>query len=220
MLHIFTNHLRTAHEAIVSKRLNGFLRACESKTVAMRTGINNSFEPCTGTILEDFEFHTGHESELEGPPRNNLMSSSWDAGLLIEWDSTRDRINRWILHALGTDDRQADVHRGYCLREQPRFSEIERVSGKAWSRLVIKYWFLDEAATGLDFGATKNRFNADPGSFQGFNSSLREISRASSCSRTNRSSINELPLEAADQLCGEGEDSTNEMAQEPSSNDK
>ena len=65
-----------------------------------------------------------------------------NAGLLGNWLSRHDRINRWILHSLRSDHSQAQLHRSMLV--DPKVDE------KNWARLVLKHWFLDEAATGVE----------------------------------------------------------------------
>ena len=85
---------------------------------------------------------------INGAPQV-LMTSSWNSSLLCEWTSTRDRVNRWLLHSLGTNEDYAASHRQMCdalFRPWPHLRDMRPVP---WSRLVLKYWFLDDAATGV-----------------------------------------------------------------------
>lgn len=76
-----------------------------------------------------------------------LVLSSWDAELLAEWNSTRDRTNRWILHTLGSDPTYAKLHRKLLRQAQGLpTAEHDQLSDRMWARLVLKYWFIDEAA--------------------------------------------------------------------------
>ncbi|MCJ1393723.1 hypothetical protein MMC18_006599 [Xylographa bjoerkii] len=80
-------------------------------------------------------YQTGaHQDMLE------IRRSTLESSLLQTWTSTRDRINGWLLHSLRADDKLAQLHRS-ILGEQ-------NLGEKAWARLVLKYWTLDEAATG------------------------------------------------------------------------
>ncbi|MCJ1432006.1 hypothetical protein MMC27_001362 [Xylographa pallens] len=69
-----------------------------------------------------------------------LRKSTLASHLLQSWTTRRDRINNWLLHSLRADDQLAQLHRS-ILGEQ-------HLSEKAWARLVLKHWTLDEAATG------------------------------------------------------------------------
>ncbi|MCJ1377883.1 hypothetical protein MMC17_000979 [Xylographa soralifera] len=75
-----------------------------------------------------------HQDMLE------LRKSTLESHLLQSWTNSRDRINNWLLHSLRADDKLAQLHRS-VLGEQS-------LSEKAWARLVLKHWTLDEAATG------------------------------------------------------------------------
>ncbi|MCJ1402149.1 hypothetical protein MMC11_005368 [Xylographa trunciseda] len=75
-----------------------------------------------------------HQDMLE------LRRSTLESNLLQTWTNSRDRINGWLLHSLRADDKLAQLHRA-ILGEQD-------IGEKAWARLVLKYWTLDEAATG------------------------------------------------------------------------
>ncbi|KAK3656363.1 hypothetical protein LTR56_003065 [Elasticomyces elasticus] len=90
----------------------------------------------------------------EQPEAMTLMQRSWNATLLEDWDSTHDRINKWMLHVLSSDcDGLAAVHRGYLLKAEQKhttFLTTSDLSGRSWDRLVLKYWFLDEAALSID----------------------------------------------------------------------
>ncbi|KAI0474033.1 hypothetical protein GGR56DRAFT_562227 [Xylariaceae sp. FL0804] len=81
-----------------------------------------------------------------------LMMGSWDASLLGQWTSPSDRINRWLLHTLGSDRENMLLHKDMFL---DMFSHTDFaadvLSRRGWSRCVLKYWFIDEAATGVNF---------------------------------------------------------------------
>ena len=64
------------------------------------------------------------------------------SNLLGFWSSTQDRINRWLLYSLVTDETQNQLHRSQM--PQPDLDE------PTWLRLVLRYWFIDEAATGAE----------------------------------------------------------------------
>ncbi|MCJ1251955.1 hypothetical protein MMC30_009193 [Trapelia coarctata] len=70
-----------------------------------------------------------------------IRKKTLDSNLLQAWTSTRDRINSWLLHSLRSDDKLAQVHRS-MLADQV-------LTEKEWARLTLKYWTLDEAATGV-----------------------------------------------------------------------
>ena len=59
--------------------------------------------------------------------------------LLGTWSSNRDRVNRWLLHCLQTDDTQAQLHKS-ILAEPP-------ADDTDWARQLMRHWYCDEAAT-------------------------------------------------------------------------
>ena len=66
--------------------------------------------------------------------------------LLQGWSTTRDRVNRWLLHNLRSDNSLARVHRS-MLAEQ-------NIGSKDWSQLVLTYWYVDDAARGAELRPT------------------------------------------------------------------
>ncbi len=84
--------------------------------------------------------HVNHNDMLEVRRRTLNMA------LLGSWSTTRDRINGWLLHSLRADDSLARLHRSMLAD-----SDLDE---KDWARLVVKYWTLDEAATGFELTAS------------------------------------------------------------------
>ncbi|KAK3710048.1 hypothetical protein LTR37_010479 [Vermiconidia calcicola] len=85
----------------------------------------------------------------DGHGETALMMSSWDDSLLSHWVDGRDRVNRWLLHMLGTDIRQGQMHRTIVEEHCNVESASKRTSSDStFGRLAIKHWFIDEAATG------------------------------------------------------------------------
>lgn len=85
------------------------------------------------------------EPRTKAPNHQDILESrrhTLESSLLDGWTDTRDRINRWMLHTLRTDEAQARLHRSMLV--EPDIGE------EAWARLVLKYWNLDEAATGIE----------------------------------------------------------------------
>lgn len=82
-----------------------------------------------------------------------------DSGLLGGWSDTRDRVNRWLLHSLRAYDRLAHLHRSMLADPD--------INDEGWARVVLKYWNLDEAATGVELvtslsvGAVDSRDHSD-----------------------------------------------------------
>ena len=61
------------------------------------------------------------------------------------WSSKQDRINLWLLQNLRSwTTSEVDLHQ----RALAKYTKKgETLSDEAWARKVLKYWFLDEAAT-------------------------------------------------------------------------
>ena len=60
--------------------------------------------------------------------------------LLGTWSTNRDRVNRWLLHCLQTDDAQAQLHQS--ILAEPAADDTD------WARQLLGHWYSDEAATG------------------------------------------------------------------------
>lgn len=60
--------------------------------------------------------------------------------LLSCWSSNRDRVNRWLLDCLKSDEQQARLHRS-MLADSPVHDEY-------WTRQVLRHWYVDGAAVG------------------------------------------------------------------------
>lgn len=60
--------------------------------------------------------------------------------LLSCWSNNRDRINRWLLDGLRSDEGQAQLHRS-MLADPP-------INDEYWTRQVLRHWYVDEAAVG------------------------------------------------------------------------
>ena len=75
-----------------------------------------------------------------------IRKHTQDSQLLDGWSTTRDRINRWLLHSLRSDERQAQLHKSMLAESD--------IDDEAWARNVLKHWNTDEAATGIDICAS------------------------------------------------------------------
>lgn len=151
--HLFFHHLGIAHNAKSGTWTRTLLQACSVQHDA-------SCEPTedfTSFAVGDSDPHCAEsssepawEESPDATPQSNaeaLMMGAWDSNLLGEWNSGRDRINRWMLHMLGPDPKKADIHHALY---QARYKEPIGIPRTMWSRLVLKYWFIDEVATGVD----------------------------------------------------------------------
>ena len=72
------------------------------------------------------------------PPQANAVLERYP-GLLRDFDTRRDRINKWLLHTTLLSHLEADI-----LADQ--FRGENGLLPSNWSQLVIAYWELDEAA--------------------------------------------------------------------------
>ncbi|KAK5692116.1 hypothetical protein LTR97_011290 [Elasticomyces elasticus] len=137
-----------------------------------------------------------------------LMQRSWNAALLEDWDSTHDRINKWMLHVLGSDcDGLAAVHRGHLLEAQHKHTTALTtldLSGHSWERLVLKYWFLDEAALSFDALAA-SRADAHLSDLTLARSLRSHKAHLSMGSSTNEAYANDVDLECCSQTRSGGE---------------
>nr|OQO28981.1 hypothetical protein B0A51_03790 [Rachicladosporium sp. CCFEE 5018] len=82
-----------------------------------------------------------------------LQRHYWDAAMLCQWTDGRDRINKWMLHSLGVDVKQAAVHQQAIEAELSRQGlSVDEVliAGGSWERLAFQYWLIDEAALGVN----------------------------------------------------------------------
>ena len=78
----------------------------------------------------------------ESPSIEAIKTQSYNASLLGQWTGTRDRVNRWLLHSLGCSEEQVQLHRSMLFDPT--------MSAHAWSRFVLKYWFMDDSALGIE----------------------------------------------------------------------
>ncbi|KAL9081157.1 MAG: hypothetical protein Q9157_000248 [Trypethelium eluteriae] len=75
------------------------------------------------------------ENSQPGLATDGIIVQSYDASLLGNWNGTRDRVNRWLLHSLGSSEEQAKVHRSMLHNPE--------MPAASWGRL-------DEAALGIE----------------------------------------------------------------------
>ncbi|MCJ1460012.1 hypothetical protein MMC28_010391 [Mycoblastus sanguinarius] len=69
-----------------------------------------------------------------------IRKQTLDVCLLQSWSSTRDRINRWLLYSLRSDDTQAQLHRSMIAEQD--------IDSNHWAHLLLTHWYVDGAATG------------------------------------------------------------------------
>ena len=63
-----------------------------------------------------------------------------------DWSNRRDRINRWLLHCLQSDNTQCQLHRS--MLADPLRDEQE------WARNTLMHWYSDDAAMGEEVDAS------------------------------------------------------------------
>lgn len=81
--------------------------------------------------------------QLEEAPRpisNGVLEREVRCEVLDEWSTNRDRINRWLLHCLQSDEEQAQLHKS--MLAEPLLKDED------WARQVLRHWYIDEAALG------------------------------------------------------------------------
>lgn len=81
--------------------------------------------------------------QLERVPRpfsNRVLEREVKCEVLDEWSTNRDRINRWLLHCLQSDEEQAQLHKS--MLAEPLLKDED------WARQVLRHWYIDEAALG------------------------------------------------------------------------
>ncbi|KAL9116767.1 MAG: hypothetical protein Q9187_006702 [Circinaria calcarea] len=145
-------------------------KALEDTLMQLRHDLRDARSRClqAGHSLYEIDqalHHTSHNDSTSAEPSLinhsdmfEIRRKTMDSPLIGKWTTTRDRINRWLLHSLRSDDSLAKLHRSMLADED--------LNEKAWAKLVVKYWELDEAAIGselatsLSVGATHSHRNS------------------------------------------------------------
>lgn len=78
--------------------------------------------------------------------------------LLSCWSSNRDRINRWLLDCLKSDEHQARLHRS-MLADPP-------IHDQYWTWQVLRHWYVDEAALGEELPIPRSVGAVDSHTFE------------------------------------------------------
>lgn len=81
-----------------------------------------------------------HLERATRPVSNAVLEREVKGEVLDEWSTNRDRINRWLLHCLQSDEEQARLHRS--MMAEPLLRDED------WARQVLRHWYIDEAALG------------------------------------------------------------------------
>ena len=95
--------------------------------------------------MTDSSTQTVDEASGKGLEMIEFQETLDRSNLLRHWSGTRDRINRWLLHSLICDKSHAELHKSQM---PPGLDE------PTWLRLVLRYWFIDEAATGVEIACS------------------------------------------------------------------
>lgn len=139
-IHVFREHLEQSHGALPGSWMMIIEAACRTSelfipiSAASRQAANvQRRAPSTQNVGE------GTSSGLEMIEIQEMLDRS---NLLGHWSGTRDRINRWLLHSLISDEGYAELHRSQM--PEPDLDQPK------WMRLLLRYWFMDEAATGVE----------------------------------------------------------------------
>ena len=81
-----------------------------------------------------------HPEREPRPTSNSVLEREVKCEVLDEWSTNRDRINRWLLHCLQSDEEQAQLHKS--MLAEPLLKDED------WARQVLRHWYIDEAALG------------------------------------------------------------------------
>ena len=137
----FLQHLEHSHGALRGSWLSIIMAAC--RTTELFTPINiPASDEKTSVQTRDASTQTASEASSSGIGMIEFQETLNRSNLLEHWSGTRDRINRWLLYSLVTDETQAQLH-----KSQIPGSDLDEPT---WMRLVLRYWFIDEAATGVE----------------------------------------------------------------------
>lgn len=133
------NRLRTLHSEVQKLR-----KRCIAEGHAL-WDIDQRFGRHVNTDLPKGEDQDPNTNLIRAPrqlPSEILESENQrtDSRLLGKWTSNRDRVNRWLMHCLQTDQSQAALHKSMLAEAPPDDTN--------WARQVLKHWYTDEAATG------------------------------------------------------------------------
>lgn len=97
---------------------------------------NECSDPCLGSRLE----------RAPRPISNGVLEREVKCEVLDEWSTNRDRINRWLLNCLQSDEEQAQLHKS--MLAEPLLKDED------WARQVLRHWYIDEAALGHEVKAS------------------------------------------------------------------
>lgn len=93
---------------------------------------------------------SNHVSQSKNREGATELPETWESILrnaeLGAQITKKDRINAWLLHNLAISTEESTHHRSYLFKRN-------ELSEEEWSRLVLKYWPVDEVAMGHDLSA-------------------------------------------------------------------
>ncbi|KAH8743713.1 hypothetical protein F5882DRAFT_423763 [Hyaloscypha sp. PMI_1271] len=103
-------------------------------------------DPVTG-LRRSSENAAIRHADLLALRKHTLKQRNLD--LSVEQSYTkRDRINRWLFQNLQNSPENAGLHRSMMVG-----GVGNEMDEKTWARMVVKYWSIDEAATGQEYEA-------------------------------------------------------------------
>ena len=84
---------------------------------------NEDLDLCLGSRLK----------RAPGPISNGVLEREVKCEVLDEWSTNRDRINRWLLHCLQSDEEQLQLHKS--MLAEPLLKDED------WARQVLRHWY-------------------------------------------------------------------------------
>lgn len=101
--------------------------------------LNLSWDLCSCMRTQNLRGTLNPRKDID---RMNLIDDIVGKDLLGNWNYTRDRVNRWLLHMLRFSKTATTLIRGTF-----GIYDLEKSSENNWLRSVLEQWSVDEAAT-------------------------------------------------------------------------
>ena len=135
--------LRTARNDCKESDLQHIFSNLDNPLDGLSLDIDDGRQPSDFLISSS---NTTYEDHRKSHEMFELREVILESNLLGHWTSKRDRVNRWLLHSLLTDDSQAQNHKSA--------TSSQDLNEPSWVRMVLQYWFVDEAATGVELASS------------------------------------------------------------------
>lgn len=103
--------------------------------------------------MDQREGETTHCFKVSGGDVLILRKMTMDTNPFRGWTTKRDQINHWLLESLRCSEESAELHRSFLADNS--------VDEKEWARQLLKYWPLDDAATGAGLGTATSEGAVD-----------------------------------------------------------